>query len=101
MNNPIHVQVQVVELRQQCIVGDNLIYLGISLGNPTIELQQDEVSACAKTAILTRATIDQRERNQQSLMQYTYLGNAHSNASLNAHALVILATVLISTLGQF
>lgn len=38
VNDPIHVQVQVVELRQEGFICDDLIYLRVALAEPSVEL---------------------------------------------------------------
>ena len=38
MNDAIHIQIQMVKLRQQGIVGNNLVDFGITLGNPSVKL---------------------------------------------------------------
>jgi hypothetical protein len=42
VDNPIHVEIQVVKLGQQGIVSDNLVNLGVALGNPAIKLFADD-----------------------------------------------------------
>lgn len=38
VNDAVHVQVEMIELRQQSIVRDNLIDLGVALRDPSVEL---------------------------------------------------------------
>ena len=38
VDNPIHIEIQVIKLGQQGIVGDNFIDFGIAFTNPTVKL---------------------------------------------------------------
>jgi hypothetical protein len=67
VNDAVHIEIEMVEFRKQGIVGNNLIDLGIPLGDPAIELGiSNELQNTSKGSAVQCSMVVSGERVQEA-----------------------------------